>query len=364
MYTVTQDIRGCLSTELKGIQAFGHLYSPSIELDDLAGTERHLFEMLSSLHGGTLSTRITAKFSEMSTIYLDPLYVLFNDLRASDVVMVLDLSPVTTPEWHSPAVSKAYDIAFEKILRERPRLVAISANTRDHLWANFGYPQERIDVVPLYLPRHFTVEAPKTHFVRPYALFVGSLEARKNIQGAIQAFRLSGLANEGFELLVVGGHGHGAEAVHDAARRTQGVRLLGYVSNEQLHALYAGASAFLYPSYLEGFGVPLLEALNAGVPCVASTAGACPEVGGELATYADPDDHQALANALVNATRLDPDARRAFAQRARDWVDENFSVDRFTTRLRLALGLEDPAAAPEVKSHGGQTAGSRTAALA
>ena len=256
-------------------------------------------------------------------VFLDPLYVLFSEVTQNDVVLILDMSAVTTPAWHAPAVAALYTQAFSRIARAGPQLLAISDNTAQTYCANYGYPRREVRTIPLYVPDHLLrPERPDWAAAcapspEPYMLFAGSLEARKNVAGAIAAFGLSGLAAEGWRFILAGGEGHGAELAHAAAAVTPGVALAGRVSDAELQRLYAGAQGFVYPSFLEGFGVPLLEALYNGLPAVASVTGACPEVGGDLVSYCDPDDHAAIAEAIRAMAALTPQARADHARRAR-----------------------------------------------
>ena len=267
-------------------------------------------------------------------VFLDPLYVLFCELAETDLVLMHDLSPVTTPAWHRPEVSRLYALAFARIAKAGPQLVSVSDNTAETYHANYGYPRRPIRTIPLFVPDHVHPGGGPLLTPRPYILFVGSLEARKNVHGAIEAFRLSGLAAQGYDLLIVGGHGHRAELALKAGQATPGVIFHGFVDDAEIAGVYEGAAGFVYPSYLEGFGVPLLEALLDGVPAVATLTGACPEVGGELVVYCDPDDHVALAQELRRIAAMTRVERSAFATRARRWVAENFSLESFRANWR------------------------------
>jgi glycosyltransferase involved in cell wall biosynthesis len=266
-------------------------------------------------------------------VFLDPLYVLFSDLSGGDMVLIHDLSPVTTPGWHRPEVARLYELALAKIAKAAPQLLAVSANSAETYHANYGYPRRPIRVVPLFVPDHVHPGGGVLKTSRAYFLFVGSLEARKNVLGAIEAFRLSGLASKGYDLLLVGGHGHDAEAVLRAGGATPGVIFHGFVEDAEIAGVYEGATGFVYPSYLEGFGVPLLEALMHGVPAVASITGACSEVGGDLVAYCNPDDHLAIARELQRIASMTVAERAAFAVRARRRVAEHFSLAAFTANI-------------------------------
>lgn len=341
MYTVSHDVLRLLADQRPSVQYFGRVSGAPPPARALRGLRDEGFARLFS---GRFGPPAPAVGPRSRTLYLDPLYCLLGDLAAEDVVMVLDLTTVTRPDWHAPHVARAYDAAFDRLSARRPRVIAISRNTADTLYANYGYPPELVSVVPLYVPGHFgdpDAVAPLSS-PAPYCLFVGSLEHRKNLVGAIRSFELSGLPEAGYRLLIVGGDGHGAGEIARAAERVPAVRFCGYASNADLRSIYAGASAFVYPSYLEGFGVPLLEALHHGIPSVASSTGACPEVGGDLVRYFDPDDHAAFAHELLRLVALSPEERAAFRVAARRRVADAFSIGRFERALRHALGLAPP----------------------
>ena len=275
-----------------------------------------------------------SRSSTSRRVFLDPLYVLFSNLCEEDMVLMHDLSPLTTPAWHEPPVAQLYQHAFNKITRISPRLLSVSNHTAQTYYANFGYTRRPIEVVHLFVPEHLEVTAARLHPARPYFLFVGSLEARKNVAGAIRAFALSGLAQQGFDLLIVGGGGHGSEAARRLGRETPNVVFCDFVGDSLMSAFYGGATGFVYPSYLEGFGVPLLEALHRGIPAVASTTGACQEVGGDLVAYCGPDDHVAIAQQLGRIAAMGAAERGAFAASAKRRVAEHFGLASFQARIR------------------------------
>ena len=307
------------------------------ELERLKHKPESQLEMAAHVDLPSVATAASAPKQGVCCVFLDPLYVLFSELSSADVVLMHDLSPVTTPAWHRPEVARLYELAFAKIARAGPQLVSVSANSAETYHANYGYPRRPIRVIPLFVPDHVHPGSGPLLTPRPYFLFVGSLEARKNVKGAIEAFRLSGLAAKGYDLLIVGGHGHNAEEALEAGRATSGVIFHGFVDDAEIAGVYEGATGFVYPSYLEGFGVPLLEALMHGVPAVASITGACPEVGGDLVAYHDPDDHVAVAQGLGRVAAMTGEERTAFAERARRRVAEHFSLESFHANWRDAV---------------------------
>lgn len=344
MYTISLDTLNGIKRRLAGVQYFGKAMRGLLGPDDVTGIDGSLLGPLLGNPDGFAAEprRRTGPLADYPRLFLDPLYVLFDDLREDDHVMVLDLSTVTSPSWHSPPVARAYEHAFDKISAVRPMVSAISQNSADTLMINYAYPADRIAVVPLYVPavrdRADVAEpAGGKHGGKPFVLFVGSLEVRKNLIGAIKAFAASGLGEAGYELLIVGGQGHRGEQIRAFAETVPGVRFAGFLSDAELREAYAHASAFLYPSYLEGFGVPLLEAMAHGIPCVASNTGACPEVGGALVRYFDPDDHQAIGAELRELVDRSPDQRQQFATAARDWIDRKFRLEHYLGALDQQL---------------------------
>jgi glycosyltransferase involved in cell wall biosynthesis len=163
-----------------------------------------------------------------------------------------------------------------------------------------GVSRDRIRVVPGGVDRRFSAAVDTEPVLRrlgltkPYVLAVGDRGPRKNLVALRPAVGL--LRKEGMELVVAGG-GRG----HQLGSLLEGAHDLGYVADEDLPALYAGARAFALPSLHEGFGLTVLEAMAAGVPVVASRRAALPEVVTGAGLLADPDDWGLFAAAVLEA---------------------------------------------------------------
>ena len=133
---------------------------------------------------------------------------------------------------------------------------------------------------------------------RDYLLYVGSLKPNKNLARVLSAWEQTGLAARGLELAVVGAQG----SVFGDYRLDvvpAGVRLLGYVDDTQLPALYSGALAFVFPSLYEGFGIPVVEAMACGTAVISSTTTSLPEVCGDAALLVDPEQTDSIAAAML-----------------------------------------------------------------
>ena len=142
--------------------------------------------------------------------------------------------------------------------------------------------------------------------VAHYVLALGTIEPRKNLPTLVRAFDLVAAAEPDVQLLVAGPDGWGIEAFEGAcaaATHASRIRRIGYVDSGDRRDLLAGATALAFPSVYEGFGHPPLEAMRAGVPVVASNAGALPEVLGDAALLPDPHDAPAIADAMARVLR-------------------------------------------------------------
>jgi alpha-1,3-rhamnosyl/mannosyltransferase len=163
-----------------------------------------------------------------------------------------------------------------------------------------------------------------------YFLYVGTLERRKNINTLLQA--ISGMT--GVELWLAGRARPGFEVQNEPNLRVPNLRVLGQVPDDALPALYSGALAVLYPSLYEGFGLPVLEAMQCGAPVIASTDPAIREVAGDAALLLDPHDPGAWKEAMRNA-QSNPEWRQPMRERGLARARE-FSWER-TARLTRAV---------------------------
>jgi glycosyltransferase involved in cell wall biosynthesis len=170
---------------------------------------------------------------------------------------------------------------------------------------------------------------------RPYVLAAGTLEPRKNLERLLDAWaQLAPALRDAHELVLVGPAGWEADSILGRARGA-GVRITGYVPDEELAALYGGCELFCYPSLYEGFGLPVLEAMRAGAPVITSNVSSLPEVAGDAAVMVDPLSVDAIGSAIARLL-VDPDerARLRNAGRARAAA---FSWERTASELRDVL---------------------------
>jgi len=205
--------------------------------------------------------------------------------------------------------SRRYYSQIGRAVRSADRIIAVSECTRDDLLQLVQADPGKIDVVfeaadPSFTPVEsdaaLAAARRRLGVERPYLLFVGSFEPRKNLVGLLEAFALV-RREQDVELALVGHKGWLYEPMFDRLN-TLGlesvVRIVEDVRSHELPAIYSAARALAFPSLYEGFGLPALEAMVCGCPVVASDRGALPELVGQAGLLAPPEEPSALADAL------------------------------------------------------------------
>lgn len=241
------------------------------------------------------------------------------------VVTVHDLIFLRHPEFYPALDAFFYKLKFRKMLREATRIIAISACTKRDILYYGDFPEDRIDLVYQSCSTRFSqpvspsllVEARRKYRLpQRYVLNVGTVELRKNILLGIRA-----MAKLPADLhLVIVGRQTKYQKQLDAEIRKLGlgnrIHFLQGVPNTLLPAVYRQAEVFIYPSRYEGFGVPVIEAIQSGLPVVAATGSCLEEAGGPDSLYVDPDDADGAAAAVLSAM----ENRTGMVERSRHYV--------------------------------------------
>jgi glycosyltransferase involved in cell wall biosynthesis len=244
--------------------------------------------------------------------------------RAAEVVTVHDLTPVRYPQM-STRDTLQYPGLLRRALQRGAVVHTPSRFVAEEVVDLLGAAPDRVHAVHHGVPPIETGD-PAGGRRRAggdrYVLALGTVEPRKDLRSLVRAFETLADDDDDLRLVIAGPDGWGVqdlEAAITGARHRDRIVRLGWVTASERAGLLAGAAVFAYPSVYEGFGFPPLEAMAVGVPVVASTAGALPEVLGDAADLVAPGDTDALAGALRRV--LGDDARRAaLVRRGRDQV--------------------------------------------
>lgn len=230
---------------------------------------------------------------------------------AKRILSIYDLAMLRNPSWGDPARVAPFVQSLRRNAHDADAVLTCSEASRKDIVELLGLDPAKVYVAhgavddAFVPPQRDAAQARVAQaygLERPYVLYVGTLEARKNVAGLVTAFaRVASQVPH--DLVLVGARGWQAETI-DAAIATHGlgdrVQQIGYVQKRgDLPALYTAADAFAFPSHYEGFGLPVLEAMACGCPVVTADNSSLPEVAGDAALYAPSSDPEALAACLA-----------------------------------------------------------------
>jgi glycosyltransferase involved in cell wall biosynthesis len=219
------------------------------------------------------------------------------------VMVVHDLNYDILPHVFSRTFRTWYRFACGAAARRADVVVCFTSYVRGTVCERLGISTERIRVIPQGpglggLDRPLKTAAERSP-ERPYFLCVGSLQPHKNLAGVLKAWETFRQRHTGYSLKVVGrAQGNFAKLGLDLSALPKEIEFTGYISDSELIALYRGATGFLYPSIEEGFGLPVVEAFYCGCPVITSDRSCLPEVAGNAALLASPNDPQQLAEMM------------------------------------------------------------------
>ncbi|MCK5377791.1 MAG: glycosyltransferase family 4 protein [Acidobacteria bacterium] len=264
------------------------------------------------------------------------------------VATVHDLAFKALPDTVNQATLDELERNLAATLARSSRLIAVSEATARDITEYLDIDREQVRIIHEGLDPDFPGKdhpAPPSGLPSSYVLFVSTLEPRKNVVGILEAFAIAVDRGYSGHLVLVGRWGWRTENIRKTLETSPAkdrIIHLDYVERRQLAGLYREADAFLFPSWLEGFGLPLLEAMACGTPVVTSNRSAMPEVAGSAALCVDPADPSAIASALMDMLE-NPDHKRALSEAGRRRA-ALFSWDEAAAAtaqvLRQAAGLK------------------------
>jgi len=245
------------------------------------------------------------RLSKDFNVYHEPGFFPFKTPKSVRTVFTIhDISLITLPEYHPKERVLFTNRYFEQSLQHTDLVITPSEFTKKEIRKTFPFLNINIHPVHLGYDRTLFFKRPDSeiqllkatlNLPDKYILFVGTSDPRKNIQCI---FRALNLLPEHIKLVCTGWSGWDSKIGFNKKAKNNKVIFTGYVTDQILALLYSGARAFVYPSFCEGFGLPVLEAMACGCPVICSDAASLPEITGNAAIVCKPDMHGCFAQAI------------------------------------------------------------------
>ncbi|HVX29769.1 MAG TPA: glycosyltransferase family 1 protein [Nitrolancea sp.] len=229
--------------------------------------------------------------------------------KAPVIVTIHDLSFLVVPEFAHPNLKRYLEASVPRTLRRAAHVIAVSDVTRQDIIERYNVQPERVSTIYngvdgwFYAPDQAAVDRALEHFGlrRPYFVIVGTVEPRKNHLAVLHAFAKLYEHRKDVSLAIAGSPGWLSEPIIaeiEKAAMSMPVRYLRFVDDTWIPALYAGSVALVAPSWYEGFGLPVLEAMACGAAVITSDRGSLPEIAGDNAILVPPGDIEELAASM------------------------------------------------------------------
>ena len=265
-------------------------------------------------------------------------------MAAAKVVTVHDLTSFKFPNMHVASKGRYYRFFLRASRRRANHLAFVSQSTLGDYLAMFPRdiatchvtrlgkgPEFHRDLDPLRLDSVMQ----KYELRRPFILFIGMLEPRKNVARLVDAFARVAADFPAYSLVIAGKKGWMYESIFESVRKSglhERVVFTGFVSEQDKPYIIRGADIFVYPSIYEGFGLPVLEAMASGTPCITSNTSSMPEVAGDAALLIDPNETDSLVAALKSMladSELRADLAAKGIEQARKFNWKQTAVDTY-----------------------------------
>lgn len=231
-------------------------------------------------------------------VFFTPGYTLPILHPKKSIAMVHDLGFMHVPEYYTPWQRMFYPFIVRYTLSVASHIITPTEFTKQDIVNTYNYPEEKITVVPLGINLGFETEDVRFESKEPFMLYLGRLTIKKNIEGVVHAYKILREKGVTHNLVLAGKPDVGWEHVEKYITEhnlTEHITITGYISEQEKWSLLKNASVFVFPSFFEGFGIPVIEAMAAGTPVVTSNTTCLPEVAGDAALLVDPTDVSAIA---------------------------------------------------------------------
>lgn len=232
--------------------------------------------------------------------------------KVKNIITIYDMSFFAYPEFHTKGTQRFKNKVL-KYYNSASKIITISNFSKREILKYIDIPEKKIEVIypgvdiqnqKLELREDYILK--KYSLSKGYILYVGTIEPRKNLEGLIKAYKLllsDDKYKNKYDLVIVGKLGWKYETFFKTLENSglqDKVKLLGYIPDEELPAIYKHASLFVYPSIYEGFGLPVLEAMAYGTPVITSNVSSLPEVAGDAALLINPHNYKEIRDGIAD----------------------------------------------------------------
>lgn len=271
------------------------------------------------------------------------------DIIIPSVVTIHDVCWRTFPEMYHFFDRHIYDLKYGSSCKRADKIIAISESTKRDIIDIYGIPEERIEVIYQPVGKEYYTPMSKDDarniinsniqdLPDDFILYVGSINSRKNLLSIVKALNLIPAEERPFLLVVGNGHEYRREVENYIASNNLGgyIRIVNSINdNRVLQALYSCARLFVYPSFYEGFGLPVVEAALQGTPVITSTVSSLPEAAGPDACLIDPHAKDAVEQIAHNISMLLSNTEEAqrMAERIENYARQNFAPATLTHQI-------------------------------
>lgn len=235
------------------------------------------------------------------------------------VITLHDIGFLKFPEAYKPLARLYHRFSSWFAAKFAWKILTPSEFTKKEIVETYKINPEKIIATRLapsmdFVAENFSEEILKKYNIaKPYFLFVGRVEEKKNVLGVLQAFEIFSKNKSLHNLVFAGLPGFGFEKLEEKIKNNERIKITGFVKDEDLPAIYKNAEALILPSFYEGFGIPVLEAMSAGIPVICSNVTSLPEVAGDAAILIDPKNPEDISKAMEKV--LDAETRRILIEK-------------------------------------------------